>query len=275
MPQLATKDISEPRYAPLRSAADIAALWPGRRAAFVAAHPGHELAVLGWLTAARPLVHVLTDGSGHVGKGRADVTAELVTSLGARIAAPFAPMSDAAIYRAMMDGDTALFCGLLDTLVESLAANGIDLVVGDAREGFNPAHDICRALIDRAAAMTADRLGRDVLNYSVRLTDWDLAVKAPHDDACVHLELSGALFEAKLAAACAYRALGDEVARALSTGADQFRTECLSLASEPVTEPPHYETVGRERVRQGFYREALLYRAHVVPVLAALDAHRR
>ena len=248
-------------------------MWPGRRAAFVAAHPGHELAVLGWLTTARPLVHVLTDGSGHVGQSRAGATEALVTSLGARIAPPFAALSDAAIYRAMMDGDTALFCGLSDALADSLTANGIDLVVGDAREGFNPAHDICRALIDRAAALTAARLGRPVLNYAVRLTDWDEATPAlDHDAHCVHLELSDALFDAKLAAALAYGALGDEVARALMTGADRFRSECLVPAPQPdaMAGPPHYETVGRERVRQGFYREALLYREHALPVIRAL-----
>src|SRR5689334_15474555 len=95
------RDSEQLAEAPLRGPADIAALWPGRRAAFVAAHPGHELAVLGWLTAARPLVHVLTDGSGHVGQSRADATETLVTSLGARTAPPFAALSDAAIYRAM------------------------------------------------------------------------------------------------------------------------------------------------------------------------------
>jgi hypothetical protein len=227
------------------------------------------------MTAAKPLVHILTDGSGHQQQGRADATAALVASVGARAATPFAPLTDAAIYRAMMDGDTALFCDLLDRLTDSLVRSDVDLVVGDAREGFNPAHDICRALIDRAVALAGARLGRGVLNYAVRLTDWDMAVAPPHDGACVHLELSDELFGAKLAAALAYGALGDEVARALTSGADRFRTECLVELPrrETFDELPHYETVGRERVQQGIYKQALLYREHVLPVMRAIAAH--
>ena len=41
--------------------------WQQRKAALIVAHPGHELRVHHWMELARPLVLVLTDGSGRQG----------------------------------------------------------------------------------------------------------------------------------------------------------------------------------------------------------------
>ncbi|TIU68722.1 MAG: hypothetical protein E5W25_11970, partial [Mesorhizobium sp.] len=61
--------------------------WRGKKAALVVAHPGHELRVHHWMETAKPLVLVLTDGSGHLGVGRLDRTAEVLAGAGARPAA--------------------------------------------------------------------------------------------------------------------------------------------------------------------------------------------
>ncbi|MGE0128099.1 MAG: hypothetical protein AB7U82_08465 [Blastocatellales bacterium] len=55
---------------------------PNARAALVVAHPSHELRVHGWLETARPLVFVLTDGSGRSGKSRLDWTTQVLERAG-------------------------------------------------------------------------------------------------------------------------------------------------------------------------------------------------
>ena len=49
----------------------------------VVAHPGHELRVYGWMMQARPVVHVLTDGSGADGESRIGSTTALRPDVGA------------------------------------------------------------------------------------------------------------------------------------------------------------------------------------------------
>ena len=60
--------------------------------------------------------------------------------------------------------------GIVDELAASFARNGIDFVAGDATEGFNPTHDICRALVNAAVAI-AERVNRRIIaNYEFCLT---------------------------------------------------------------------------------------------------------
>jgi len=60
--------------------------------------------------------------------------------------------------RAVLDGETALFVDLAVRLGDELAAMEAPYVAGDAREGFNPTHDVCRMIID-AAVRRARRSG--------------------------------------------------------------------------------------------------------------------
>src|SRR6266699_30347 len=106
------------RAAHERRTGQISPTFPGRRAALVIAHPGHELRVHAWVELAQPLAFVLTDGSGHTGQSRLASTSRLVDER-------------------------------------------IDYVVGDAFEGHNPGHDLCRVIID-AAAELAGRAGQRV-----------------------------------------------------------------------------------------------------------------
>src|SRR5256885_1892784 len=64
-------DISHPGGALQRRAGPL-------RAAVVVAHPGHELRVHGFLCAFRPLLLVLTDGSGRGGASRLPSTSALL-----------------------------------------------------------------------------------------------------------------------------------------------------------------------------------------------------
>src|SRR3954452_6829734 len=72
------------------------------RALLIVGHPGHELRVYGWLAATRPIVHVLTDGSGREGKSRIASTTAVLDAVGATPGSIYGRMSDAVIYRAIL-----------------------------------------------------------------------------------------------------------------------------------------------------------------------------
>ena len=120
------------------------------RAALVVAHPGHELRVYHWLRLARPLCFVLTDGGGRSGKSRLSSTTKLLEQNGARAGCIYGRLTDQAIYTAIIKGESDLFITLTEELARELLGEGTEYVVGDAIEGYNPAHDVCRLMINAA-----------------------------------------------------------------------------------------------------------------------------
>jgi hypothetical protein len=251
---------------------------PLTAAALFVAHPGHELRVFGWMSEARPLVQILTDGSGAANASRMPSAARLVQDLGASAGDIFPAASDAELYRALLAGETGFFLGVAEQLALSLCRHKIGVIAGDAAEGFNPAHDVCRAIIDAAVALAEGRSGREILNYQFSLTEW-LDHGAVHDGRCVHRGLDDAAFAAKCAAARAYAGIESEVDQALHAfGENYFRRECLRPAEDSFLVPsrmpkPYYERVGEERVASGAYRSVIRYGVHVYPVIAALRAY--
>jgi hypothetical protein len=143
-----------------------------RNPALVVAHPGHELKIFGWLSECKPRVHILTDGSGG-GVPRLDSTATLLHRLGVVPGEVFGRVSDAEIYRAILDKRIATFLEIVDGLATSLIENETDFVAGDATEGFNPTHDICRALLNAAVSIAQRVTGRFIANYEFCLTEWE------------------------------------------------------------------------------------------------------
>ena len=49
--------------------------------------------------------------------------------------------------------DEYRFLRMVDELAHSFVRNGTDFVAGDATEGFNPTHDICRTLLNAAVSI--------------------------------------------------------------------------------------------------------------------------
>jgi hypothetical protein len=254
-------------------------LQPFRHPALVIAHPGHELRVFGWLSQHRPLVYVITDGSGQRGVSRLHSTESLLRSVGSRPAEIFGHVADRRIYRAILDGDSAFFVAILDRLSRSLVTHGIDMVAGDATEGYNPTHDICRALVDAAALQVRCSTGRTLANYELNLTEWDQGRTATHDARCLHLLLSDDLLKRKLEAAENYVEMRDEARKAVAAcGQEYFRVECLRRsigpeAREPNTQKPYYETWGEKRVEHGLYGSVIRYREHIRPIIQELFRH--
>ena len=266
-----------------------------RRPALIVAHPGHELVLFGWMEETQPVVTVLTDGSGRDGASRLASTLNVLRETGAVPSDRIAPRSDREFYAAVLSGNIDLFIDLATTLGDELAERETVCVAGDAREGFNPIHDICRMIIDAAVAR-AQQSGSVIANYEFSLFQ-------PHDriacDARQHgvcRILSEEQFQRKIDAATNYPELATELEWAFTGSARKvpqkypdlasivdgviggmnersFATECLlpgrgvSLAGRPF-----YERYAERLVADGRYEQAIRYREHVQPIELALAA---
>jgi hypothetical protein len=242
----------------------------------VIAHPGHELRVHGWLEQARPLVFVLTDGSGHTDQGRLAATTEVLRKAGARPGPIYGRLRDRQVYRALLDRDHDEFAVLVDELTEALAREEIACVVGDAVEGFNPGHDVCRLLLNAAVTRLAAR-GSTIRNYEFPL---DAAPAGETLAGSLRLDLDDDALARKLAASRGYTEMAYEADKALAThGVAAFQKEVLRPVDydfeigERFAHPPHYEVYGERQVTNGIYREVVRFRDHVEPL--ALELRRR
>ncbi|MFL6259619.1 MAG: hypothetical protein ACJ76Y_07910 [Thermoanaerobaculia bacterium] len=249
---------------------------PEARAALVIAHPGHELRVHHWIERTRPVVFVMTDGSGHTGLSRLASTTAVLERAGATPGSIYGRLSDREVYRAILDGDVDLFAGLADELAAALDRAEIGLVAGDAVEGFNPGHDVCRLVINAALLRLAER-GRHPASF-------EFALEGAPDDCppedradAIRLELDGDALQRKLAAAAGYPEMAYEMERALAShGRASFGVECLRPVRYGLetggrhTQPPYYESYGEKQVAAGIYREVIRFRDHMAPLAEAL-----
>jgi hypothetical protein len=242
------------------------------RAALVIAHPGHELRVHGWLELARPLVFILTDGSGRTGLSRLAASSEVLRRCGARPGPIYGRMSDRELYQALLDGRHELFAGLVEELVEALRRESVALVAGDAVEGFNPAHDVSRLLLNAAVARLRSA-GDAIDNRDFPLDGAPAGGSGGERAAAMRIRLDLPALARKLAAAQAYPGLEDEVRRALARfGPASFATEWLREVRYGleldglIAVPPFYEVHGERQVAAGYYRDAVRYRTHVAPL---------
>jgi len=275
---------------------------PYERSALVVAHPGHELRVYGWLEKARPRVFVLTDGSGRSQQSRVASTDRVLSDVGAKRGSIYARLTDVELYSAILDKNFTLFTDLADELGDAFARENIQFVAGDATEGYNPAHDACRLVLDAAVARVRRSSGMRIQNYDFTLIG--------RPDECAEetwrvarwLHLDDETFERKLQAAHNYSSLAAEVEAALSgagsdglrahpdiasksgltryeTNDDTFRVECLRPIDSnghlprAFSEPPFYEHYGERMVAAGHYSRVLRYREHMIPLADALRFH--
>jgi hypothetical protein len=270
-------------------------------AILVIAHPGHELRVHGWLETTRPEVWVLTDGSGRTGRSRLDSTTRVIEATGAARGRVYGRMTDADLYNAVLNSEQRAFTTLVDDLAAALLQNDVNCIAGDAEEGYNPAHDICRLVINAATMLVNRRTDKQVRNYDFTLIGapdrW--TEKAGADS--LWLNLDDAAFARKLSAARNYPELHAEVEGALNgsgngplrdhsdlaersrsaygvTETNNFRIECLRPVNSHLRvsftdRPPFYEEYGERQVKAGHYGHVLRYREHMLPLAAALQDH--
>jgi hypothetical protein len=240
-------------------------------------HPGHELRVFHWLECTRPLVAVITDGSGGASADRIASTLRVLETVGARpLDSCIGFCSDRRAYEALLARDAEFFAGMLSSIEAALGGRPIACVASDAIEHFNPTHDVCCLL----ASKLADRCGRAHGHPVGHLVfPLDAGPSAGSEPAIVDLRLDDEALARKLGSACGYRELREEVDAALRAfGAEAFRRECLWHAGEPFEQVdahgtiPYYERVGRDRQGAGRYSEVITLDGHVRPVARALRA---
>lgn len=228
----------------------------------------------------RPVVHVLTDGSGSGGESRLESTTRVLNEVGASPGTIYGRLSDREIYRAMLAGEHARFISLAEELAAALASSGATMVAGDAVEGFNPSHDVCRYVIN-AAVRIATAAGHQIASYGFALDGAPDACPEPLRHQAVRVELDDDALDRKLRAAHGYPELRSEVESALARfGKEPFRAECLWPidVSDPYgLDPnsiPFYESYGAGRVASGAYEHVVTFRGHVQPLADALMSHR-
>src|SRR6476619_401363 len=135
----------------------------GKHFLFIA-HPGHALCVHGWLEIARPRVFVLTDGSGRSWQARLQSTTNILKQAGAEAGSFYGRLTDAEMYQAILNHDFELFITIAEEFAENLGLDNVESVAGDAIEGFNPTHDVCRLIINAAVNIARRCYGRTIAN---------------------------------------------------------------------------------------------------------------
>jgi hypothetical protein len=173
----------------------------------------------------------------------------------------------------MLKGDRDLFINLASELAADLVSENIDYVVGDAIEGYNPAHDICRFVINAAVENAKRQRQQAILNFEVFLSaESDSHAKSSSDDIWLHLDEESS--KQKLAAAQAYVELTADINQTLNReGMDAVQTEHLRRASsdwDGAAERPYYEVHGEKQVAAGHYEEVVRYQTHIRPIADAL-----
>jgi hypothetical protein len=246
------------------------------KAALVMAHPGHELRVYQWLRLTRPLCFVLTDGSGASSKSRLASTTKIVEQNGARMGRIYGRLTDREIYSAIIKVELELFIDLSEELAGELVREEIDCVAGDAIEGYNPAHDVCRFIINAAVEITSRKRNQPLPNFEVSLTNQPANKVEAMTGEPIRIDLNEQDVSRKLEAAHAYHELAGDVDQILkSEGIESVQTEWLRPVSDwgiSISQPesPYYELHGEKQVAAGYYEEVLRYREHVLPIAQAL-----
>jgi len=246
------------------------------RTALVVGHPGHELLVHGWLEITRPIVFVFTDGSGRSNQSRLPSTTRILNQVGASCGSIYGRLADTEAYAAILNHDHDLFIDLARELSEALIVERIDYVAGDACEGYNPMHDVCRLVIDAAVTMARRARAYSVANLEFSLTgQHGDCHTTPHVDGICRV-LDDSAFTRKMSAAEQYAELVGEIQpRLKQTSPETLRTECLRPVNLGSNErrgghPPFYEQYGEKQVAAGFYQRVIRYEEHLAPLAEAL-----
>jgi hypothetical protein len=233
-------------------------------AALLIAHPGHELRIHGWLEKARPLVFIITDGSGATGIARIAKSADVLRAAGCRCGSAFGRFTDVNVYDFILHCDVDPFVSLTREIAMSLADAGVDYAVGDAVEFYNPVHDLSRVILSFAIEYARQLTHREIDQFEFAV------VNSPRKHAAndVVVNLDDAAMGRKIDAALRYDELQGQAEEDIRrNGLDTFRTERLHFLDRAAARPeptgiPYYEKRGEEQVRAGRYVEVLRYRPH-------------
>lgn len=251
--------------------------WQQRKAALIVAHPGHELRVHHWMELARPLVIVLTDGSGRTTQSRLSSTTGILSATGARAGEVYGRFTDAEIYAAILNGRQEVLTGVMRELARILDGEGIEYIAHDAIEGYNPSHDFCWHLAGASVALAREISGREIRSFDFLLTGRPDQPPAKAQDGAILIALDDSSLDRKLSAAVGYPEMKAEVDFVLEKfGKAAFAAELLRPVSAVAPdladagEVPFYESHGEARRAAGHYSDVIRRREHMLPILRTL-----
>lgn len=242
------------------------------RAALIIGHPGHELRVHGWIELIRPKIFVLTDGSGRSGRSRLASTQKVVCQNKSQCGEVFGRFTDIELYDMLISREHERLVSLAEELAYHLASDGINFIVGDSAEGYNPSHDVCRLLIDSAVS----RLDYPVINLAFPLVEPPDAVYSYQSQSIYRCNLDDNAFARKMKSAESYQELASELATAIAHhGYESFREEWFATGDRNVfvngcAANPWYEQYGAAQVKAGHYQTSIQFREHILPLVHAL-----
>jgi len=250
------------------------------RAALVVAHPGHELMVHGWLEMVRPRVFVLTDGSGHSKQSRLSSTTKILSQACAERGSIYGRLTDSAAYSAILNNEFEQFTDFAGELSAAFVNERIDFVAGDALEGYNPMHDVCRLVINAAVTIARRARGQAIANFEFSLIGQPDASERPLNGNEVWLQLDETSLARKISVARGYAELAGEVSNALGVravaafGVEHLRPVDPQAGLDRCDErPPFYEQYGEKQVAAGHYTRVLRYREHIAPLADSLRSY--
>jgi hypothetical protein len=226
----------------------------------------------------RPIYCCLTEGSGGNGTSRIASTGALLSRVGVTPGPIYGRYPDKEVYQLLLDGHVEVFTQLASELADFLVEARITYVAGDAVEGFNPVHDVCRFVIDGAVERVRRRTGRVIQNHDFVLDGKPDACPESLRAGLTRVDLDDEALDRKIEAAFAYRELREEVDLALGRfGRGAFGVEYLRPTTTRIMleqfdhDLPVYEQYGQIRVNERRYDEIIRYRQHVLPVRRAID----
>jgi hypothetical protein len=237
-------------------------------AVLIVAHPGHELRLFDWMQRERPLVFILSDGSGGAQSSRLDYSASAIRAAGATLIEGSGQRSDREWYAAILAGDIPTFTETADTITAAALTTHAPLVVSDAADGYNPLHDLCQAI---AGAVVA-RIACDLRPPEFLVSP---ATESAIGTEAIKWKLDAEAVRRKRLAMSAYTPLTEEVARLLAEEPDALHTERLLAPTFdwPENWAPEWEAFGRKRVNEGRFAAPITYRDHVLPIAKSLPGY--
>ncbi len=249
-----------------------------QRPALVVAHPGHELRVHGWMQKHRPVVHVLTDGSGRSGRSRIGRTRGVLEAIGATPGEIFSRFSDRELYEQVLRANHPLFVSLSLELAASFVRQEATFVLGDAEECAFMTHDLFRGIRIAAVRAAEQVIGRTIHHYEF-IVDGDPRELPPSvARSAIDASLDDVSFARKLAASRQYEELRELAQQMLDQyGEAAFRRERI-FPLAPSQAPKlagdgslPYEEHGKRLVEQRAYAKVVTFDRHVAPALAAVS----
>ena len=241
--------------------------------ALVIGHPGHELRIHRFMEIYRPVVFVLTDGSGSKGASRLEKTKMIIHNTGSKEGSVMGKFSDKKIYELILGKNQGIFYNLALDLAISFKNHAIDIVVGDSNEGFSPTHDLCNYIMKAASRISGQKTGKVPDVYEFYLEAAPTAFPIDKKDKLLRIELDESAFERKYRAALEYPELVFELDRFIKQyGKEPFQTELLWESNTEFNPSgwknvlPEYEISGRKRVDEGVYDNTITYKEHMLPL---------